>query len=252
MRKLITIGVAIGITLAMTSIAGAVATSNSKAVLDWSTFSYSYTGTDLDWCDASSVSSAGAADKNSSAVEHYDFSSDWGNTSATASVPNAWGNAWTTTGEVGEEAYADTTGQGLFWAHSYAAAVRYTGGFEVVGDGTLTVSIQYRLEQSLTTETIGDFAAGILFAAIRADNNNSGNSDVVGDELMYVVADGDSFSDSRYGTLTASLEFSDGDTGYVSGLAVGEAYVESIPAPGAFLLGSIDKRHVDGIMIFFL
>jgi hypothetical protein len=239
MRKLITIGVAIGATLGMTSIAGGVATANSKGALDWSTFSYSYTGTNLYWYDALSYPWATAEDRDSPYVKDEDYSLDWGDTSATTSVPNASANAWTTTDQVAEEAYADTTGQGLFWAYADAAANR-GGGFEVVGNGTLTVSIDYRLEQTLTTETIGDYAFCYLMAALGVEKNNSPPGDSVYDELYNAVTDGASFSDSRYGTLTLSSDFLDGDIGAVSAYVVGLVHVEStIPTPGAFILASI-------------
>lgn len=243
MDKLRTLCLAIGLALAVTSIASADATSTSKAVLDWTTFSCQYTGTSINWVSRGSVSNTGAEDRNSPRVLDQMLLEGWVDTSAKASVPNAWGAAWTTDWEVGEEVYADTAHQGVFSALSLAVAGR-GGYFEAVGDGTLTASVDYSLEQVLTTEVIGDYAVGLAVAWLDLRNYNTRESDDDGDDiqgLAYYDA-GPSFFDffdSKSGTLTVSLAFSDGDTGEFVAAVENIAGVQSIPAPGAALLGII-------------
>jgi hypothetical protein len=246
MEKLLTVCLAIGTALATTSIAGAAATSSSSAVLDWNTFSYSYTGTGIDWLVQEGAAWAGAGDKNSAWASDYDYPPPhgWVDMSANGVIPNAKAEAWTGdplglgVEQVGEQVQADTTGRGVFWAGSNAEVKRY-GVFEAIGDGTLTASIDYSLEQALTTDTFGDFADGWSKASFCLANLDTGQYYGDEDEIVNRVADGASFSDSTFGTFRLSADFMDGQRGDVWADARGDAYAEHVPAPGAVLLGSM-------------
>ncbi len=148
--------------------------------------------------------------------------------------------AWTNDTEVGQEAYAGTTGQQVpFWAESEADAGR-SGEFIVAGDGTFTASIDFNLEQILNTETMCDLAIGFSKASFLLENKTTSTID---DDYAIVFSDAFGGPSSNMqmciDTFTVSLDFSDGDIGYIGADALSDAYVGSIPAPGAIVLGSI-------------
>jgi hypothetical protein len=251
MDRLATICLAAAIALAMTPSAGADATSSSQAVLDWTTLSYDYTGGafSIDWLFSGSFSETSAEDKNS-ALSTDDMSSPgWASTSAEAAVPNALAEAWTSDLQVAEVVYAATTGQGLFWAESWANAKRRGAfQFEADGDGTLTVSIDYVLVQTLETQTMGDVAEGYSAVELSLTNWTAFEFTDDSDDLWGEAADGDILFEGRFGTLTASLDFTDGDYGELWMEVDNEAYVESVPAPAAVLL-SVLGLGVAGIKL---
>jgi hypothetical protein len=236
MDRLATICLAVAIALAMTSTAGADAISSSTAVFDWSTFDFSYSSGILDSVQYGSFSWAEVEDKDTSKVYYDDSQFAWEDTSAQASIPNALAKAWTTFTEVGEKVNADTTGQGLFWAQSAAQAGRWVE-FVTVGAGTLTVSVDYSLEQTLDTQVFGDMAFGNADVSLYVHNFTKHVSASYWDEILWEVVDGDSFYDYKSGTLTGSMYFADDNYGRLDASVSNSARVESVSAPAAFLLG---------------
>lgn len=241
MHKSIIIFCIVAVVLAVSSPVFALATSYSKTVLDWSTFEYSYTGTGISWDSDSQGNSLSVfvTDSTSISAGDSDGAPGWGDTSADVSISNAWAEGWTTGLEVGGEVYADTAGQtSTYWADSMATTTRL-GSFSVTGNGTLTFSVDYSIEQELTTESAGESAEGNTGAYLYLEGHQG--YDASETLMTNSVANGDSFSDSENGTFSVSLDYSDEDRGTLyAELYNNYARVETVvPAPGAVLLGGI-------------
>ena len=183
--------------------AHALPVSEAHARIDWDTFSVKWDGAKVDWLNPTEFSS-----------ESY----------ATGSI--AWSGL--SSNNFGVEAYAspDLIINNQAWAS--ASAWQY-GTFTADSDGTLVVSVEYYLHQNLNTDT------GTAQASSEAWLWLAG-TDIYSEDLFAISNDitGDY---GKFGTLTVSLFFQQGNTGELSvGVWNETSATNPVPEPATIIL----------------
>lgn len=165
-----------------------------------------------------------------------DTSTDWGDTGFTASLlsGNVRGRGTTTAEQLAGNGFISLVGEDGQAAMAGGHFVREAEIF-LLEAGTISFSVPYELTLQLSTSRQGELALGILLIdAYLVGQSPDSPIDVDSTLFGWTVANGDSFNDSRSGTLTLQGTFAAGET---VGLGVdGFAYVEgylSMPSPGA-------------------
>jgi hypothetical protein len=211
----------------------AEAISTSTAVIDWG--SLDITG-DITWEFKVSESVVYVEDATGpDEDEDYYNGLDWVDTNAFASVPNAYGDAYTDNDYLYEEVYAIANETTSLWAFSGALAHRM-GGFTALADGFVTISVDYELSQDLSTDNTGEWARGLARAVLELKNwsLNDGDGDMASLE-NYVSDGGSMYGLEDSGTLTASVWFGEGHYGEFGAYVLNEADVET-PEPATIAL----------------
>jgi hypothetical protein len=105
--------------------------------------------------------------------------------------------------------------------------------------GTITSWMVVLGTLDMTTDYIGEYTYFYVSANTYIYNETTGVEDSNSWSKTYKFENGSDLSTSIFEYLTAKVDFSDGDKGYMYSnvYITGEAY--SVPAPGAILLGSI-------------
>ena len=227
MKKLITICLAV-LVIAAGVRAGAVSTSTSEAGIDWA--SLTITG-DITWGDEGSESYAYAEDATDS-DENYQSESEWMDTSAYALIGDSFGNAYTHDDYLYEEVYAIANETATPWAYAEAGAYR-EGYFTATSDGWVEISANYELWQELFTDCEGEFpwTSGYAGAELWLTNDSTSERDEDIAELEITVCG----METRDGTLTVEMYFTEGNAGYFGAGVYNEASVQ-IPEPATICL----------------
>jgi len=209
----------------------AVSVSNSTATIYWDTLDIS--GIEIEWISKESGCWAEAQD-GWDYDGSFDYNDGWVDTSASGSVTNAKADAWTTDLELYGGGWASSTGP--YEAKSWAVAWR-RGRFKALETGYLTISVDYYLTQDLSTQYLGEWVDGKVFAQLSL--YNSDKDEVAGDGgfLYNYVSDGDGDHWEDSGTLIAWLWFDEGDRGVFEAVLNNYADVYSpVPVPSTMLL----------------
>ncbi len=211
--------------------ADAVSTSTSKALIDWT--SLTITG-DITWGDKGSGSYAYAEDDTG-----YDYDElqepEWVETSASASMGNSFGDAYTSDDYLYEEVYASASKTTTTQANANAYAYRW-GYFTADSAGTVEISANYSLWQELLTDCVGEFpwTSGYAEAGLYLENSDTSEWDEDIAELEITVCG----METRDGTLTVAVWFNAGDGGYFDAGVYNDAEVQ-VPEPATICLLAI-------------
>ena len=242
----------------------AVSTSFSYAYIDLDSLEFSFIvdgGNKMDIVDAISPSGG----ESGSEAEAWDndgdekgsvWEDDWVDTNMLAEVNNALGYGWTGAeappevleididNAIGELVWAHANGINTEEAHSWARAECYQE-FMANQSGTLTISVDYFLNQDLDTDYLNDYAYGFSYAELGLVYFDGSVDSIDNAELEEEVWDENTLSQISNGILTASLWFEQGDEGVLWGFVENKAdvyseYSEPIPEPATLaLLGSL-------------
>ncbi|MCX5633777.1 MAG: PEP-CTERM sorting domain-containing protein [Phycisphaerae bacterium] len=226
MKKLIAICLVV-LVIAAGVHAGAVSTSTSKAGIDWASLTITR---DITWGDKGSESYAYVEDATGS-DEDPQSESEWTDTSASASIGDSYGDAYTSDDYLYEEVYAiaETT---TLWAYAEAYAYR-DGHFTATSDGWVEISADYELWQELLTDCEGEFpwTSGYAGAELWLTNDSTSEGDEDIAELEITVCGMDTLD----GTLMVEMYFAEGDAGYFGVGVYNEASVQ-IPEPATIAI----------------
>ena len=167
--------------------------------------------------------------------DHDDLSTD-SVSSAVSSFGSALAQTTNTSLHAGVAASSDLSSPwGVAWASAYQSYWIYADASGL--GGTVTITADYEIEQSLTTSAAGDFAGAYSIAYMAIGEWGSGSILAEAyEELGMGVENGADFVDSLSGTMTVSLWFDAGEEGWTETIAYSETYVESIPLPSSVLL----------------
>lgn len=224
--------------------ANATLIGGSLSIIDWESFSVTLDpGMQIQWRDQYSYATARVDVDDTVGVDYQSNSvSGWdSNVSAVATYP-------------GIAHFSDVRGDWLASAsgvlntgseqlHTQDTAQR-TGYFDVIGNGTVSFSLDYALySAAFNTGPDGGYAGA---KSILSLNDLSLGTDLDTFDLMESTSYANDLSgefnrDIEFGTLTASWDFSDGDYGVVIGQAFSYAHYNpaesmSVPEPGTLLM----------------
>lgn len=223
--------------------ASALPMAESKAVINWSTLDIVANGLTIEYRDDTYVSkskanvwSANPDEDDRDRVKMPTYS----DTHAIAAISGATAEAYTSDAELYERVYADVDGVGNErWA--WASAQRWVY-FDVIGDGSITISADYTMDQQISVETVYDYAYADSEVWLALKNKTIGQYDEhylwIESELQDTVGETQDDKDSG-GRLEISLEYKDGDYGYMWMGVYNEVNVETrsaVPEPATMLL----------------
>ena len=234
------------VTLFSAQSSNALVISDSLSIIDWGSFTITLDpGIQLHWREQYSYATARVDVNDSTSVDYQSNSvSDWdSDVSAFAAYPGIAHISDVQDDMLSSASSVINTGGERL--HTQDTAQR-TGYFDIIGDGTVTFSLDYILH-SAAFNTGPDWGyAGAR--SILSLNNLTLGTDLESFDLMESISfanalSGESDSDSVAGTLTASWDFSDGDYGVVIAQAFsfahynpGEEPEVSVPEPGTLFM----------------
>ncbi len=229
MKKVITICLAV---LVIAAGVRAEAVSISDAQINWT--SLTITG-NITWSDKGSGSYAYAEDDTGWA-EDYHPEPGWVDTYASVwMIGNSWGCAATDDTYLYERVQVIANETTTPWADANADAYRW-GNFTANSAGTVQFSADYALWQELSTDEVGESAYGYAQAGLLLQNYTTyydWSQDIR--SLENSVSDGGSITDWDAGTLTVTVWFNAGDSGYFQAGVYNDAGVQ-IPEPATICL----------------
>jgi len=216
------------------------------ATLDWS--SLQITGPDIVWLEPPEAPSRFS--RSDAKARHWttpytaivDTDSDlkypWVNTDAEATASSAMGQAWTDANSL--RAYAKAYDQ-----EDASARAKYEGRFMAVENGTLQISVDYTLEQTIH-RTDPYYTLGMAYAGLTLGNTSTTDplNQLDQDEKDWFLLDVSVNRGPAGGTLVASLPFKAYEAGGFTAevIAAAEAYPCEdyvIPTPSAVVLGML-------------
>lgn len=233
--------------------ASATAISNGSVKIDWSTFrivesagvTYNMTSQE-NWDMAEANSSSNNNRMNFDQHQNSPWSKPIQSAQFTVFDANATGTL--DSSEVKTTSYAHAEKPILEWGHGLAGS-RRMADFTVTGNGTITITVDYRLDvMQLSTTKIGEVASIDLQALINLGNITLDQSRVDKQEILDSVRDGQSKAAYWYtGTLTLTQDFHNGDAGYMRINASSEARATApVPATWTLLLIGMGMMRAAG------
>ncbi len=229
MKKLMTICLAV---LVIAAVVRADALSISTARLNWE--SLNITG-DITWIEDSKYSESYAYASNETGYdEDYEGEEGWVPTYAYASTETSNGRAYTDPYNLYEEMYASASKSTTTWAYAYADAYRY-GNFTADSAGLVEFSTSYSLQQELSTDEVGESAYGYAEAGLYIYNNDTYGYDQNTASLSNSLSEPGYIYLPDSGTLTVSVWFDDGQSGYFEGWVYNGGNAQ-IPEPATLSL----------------
>jgi hypothetical protein len=128
------------------------------------------------------------------------------------------------------------------WSNFSSSAYRY-GVFDISGSGMVTLAIGYSMLVGGGTTDSGYSASGIAEALIRL-GELGGLADEENKRILFSTTPAaPSGASDANGTLTASMQFNDGDVGYMTFMTYAEGshmmisqQLAAVPEPGSLLL----------------
>jgi hypothetical protein len=225
-----------------TGSAHATAWSQSVAAIDWTSLNITWggalTGVSLtqDW----SISCADISGTTNCNSTNSDQKSGWVDTTATATNTSSNARAWTTDDEIYEDVSAIADGTTTGFASSWALAER-RGSLEALGEvgasGSITIEADYALLQFLLSDSLGEILGGWAEAGLYLYNDDDSTEAEHNPGLLNFLPGGGLFFDSDGGTLSVTLAFDVGETGYFEAFVSNYAEAEAaIPEPATLLL----------------
>ena len=197
--------------------ANALSIAKSTAVIDWSSLKIETDGLTIDYRDDTYVSkskanvwSTNADDRDKNKIE----GTDWIDTKASAEIRGATANAHTSDTELYDPVSANTGFSSNSWAWSSAERWVY---FDVIGDGTITLSASYTMERDISVETVNDYAYADSEVWLSLKNKTT---DIYVEDWDWIESElqgknGEQQYDQDSGSLKISLKYKAGDYGYM-------------------------------------
>ncbi|MBW1933818.1 MAG: PEP-CTERM sorting domain-containing protein [Deltaproteobacteria bacterium] len=215
--------------------------SKSTARIDWSSLSIS--GIEIEWTSQESHPIAQIQDPNNQTgwglpLKKDDWTASWEEREASLSVGNTQSGA-SSLANTGTSLNAEASawsGGGDYWAWSQADALR-SGTFTALGDGNLTISVDYYLSQDLHTDSAGQYANGTAYASLGLSRHGEDGLMICDEDGLYhKVYNGVSGFWEDSGTLAVTLKFTKDQEGSFLASVKSCAEVSPVPVPSTILL----------------
>ena len=220
----------------------AAATSSSLAEIDWSSPRLIVSpGMTLTYLNKATVISA-SVEANSNEQTEQRVSPDWVDDSAYvnygSSSLSGWGRAETANptdtdpGLIASRAYAESNLGGYAFVQNMP---HQTGTFTVSGNGTITLEVPYSLNVNLIAANLSEYASAVA-EAFAVLSISAGPRTSAREQISQLVNGAVFYNEKRSGTLSLSLQFTDGQKGTFMTLAHTEGSAYSVPEPSTLLL----------------